>query len=192
MTTARCAHTATLLSSGNVLIAGGYGSDPGGYDTLDTAELYDPASGTFGAIGSMTMARGQHTATLLSSGKVLIAGGIDFSTSNWWVSGAELYDPATGTFSATGSMTVPRGGHTATLLSGGKVLIAGGIDADTLTSTHASAELYDPATGTFSATGSMATARVGHIATLLSSGKVLIAGGRNADTSALTSAELYQ
>ena len=105
------------------------------------------------------------------------------------LTGAELYDPATQTFSPTGDMTVDRALHTATLLGNGKVLIAGGQESESTTPTYvflASAELYDPVTGTFTVTDSMATPRVGHTATLLGSGKVLMIGGR------LTSAELYQ
>lgn len=176
MTTSRSNHTATLLSNGKVLIASG-----------TTAELYDPTTGTFSATGSMTTSRKNFTATLLSNGKVLIVGGLgtsfplDLATS-------ELYDPATGTFSASGSMGVGRDGHKATLLSDGRVLITGGWtgNGDTIV---ASAELYDPNTGTFSPTGSMSTARVDHTSTLLSTGKVLVAGGHNDEN--LASAELY-
>src|SRR6202008_2291654 len=100
---------------------------------------------------------------------VLIAGGTD------WVgvlASAELYNPATGTFTATGSMTTGRSSPTATLLNNGLVLIAGGSPGGT------SAELYDPATETFTATGSLNTARFSYTATLLSNGMVLIAGGQ--------------
>src|SRR5262245_3000427 len=76
---------------------------------------------------------------------------------------------STGTFTATGGMSIPRAGHTATLLNSGKVLIAGGGSK--------SAELYDPATGTFTPTGDMTWLQSGHTATLLPDGKVLIVGG---------------
>ena len=139
--------------------------------------LARPAA-SFTPTGSMTIARRGHTATLLESGKVLVAGGSNAS--------AELYDPASGTFTATGSMTVARAGHTATLLSNaaspnhGKVLIVGG-DA-----TGTSAELYDPASGTFTATGSATGVLTGHTATLLNNGRVLIVAGQST-----TAAELY-
>jgi hypothetical protein len=135
--------------------------------------------------GSMAAARELNPATLLSTGKVLVVGGL--STSGILAS-AELYDPAAGTFSATGSMTTPRLAHTATLLASGKVLVAGGASGGAI----ASAEIYDPAAGTFSMTGSMATARESHTATLLVSGKVLVAGGVDPtmDTS-LAGAELF-
>src|SRR5207245_1853106 len=124
------------------------------------------------------------SATLLPTGKVLIAGGTLGASGGFaTLSEAELYDPTTGTFTVTGPMTIPRNGHTATLLPTGNVLIAGG---DNL----ASAELYDPATGTFTATGPMATVRSGHSAILLPTGKVLIAGGASGGTT-FTSAELY-
>jgi Galactose oxidase, central domain/Kelch motif len=181
MNTARASHTATLLSNGKVLIAGG------GYaGCLASAELYDPAAGTFTATGSMTTARASHTATLLPSGKVLIAGGDDCSGPS--LASAELYDPATGTFVPTGSMTTAREKHTATLLGNGKVVIAGGLDRVV---SFASAELYDPVAGTFTTTGNMTAGRYDHTATLLPSGAVLIAGGFLFELGPPVRAELY-
>jgi hypothetical protein len=183
MITARAQHAATLLPNGNVLIAGGAG--PTGL-ALQSAELYDSSTGTFISAGSMTATRGLHTATLLQNGKVLIAGGGGNVPEQ---SSAELYDPVAGTFTVTGSMTAARSAHTATILPNGKVLIAGGFGASPGPGYLSSAELYDPATGTFTATSSMTTARVYHTATLLADGDVLIAGGING--SDLSSAELY-
>src|SRR3972149_65766 len=114
MSVARSGHTATLLLNGKVLITGGRSAGSG---SLASAELYDPATRTFAAIGSMSRERYSHTATLLSNGKVLITGGIT----------ADLYDPSTGTFANPGLMSATRGlYHTATLLFDGKVLITGG------------------------------------------------------------------
>ena len=149
LNTARYGHTATLLPNGKMLVAGGGGSS--GF--LSSAELYDPASGTWTATGSLNSARYLHTATLLPNGKVLVAGGYYGVAST----GAELYDPASGTWTATGSLNAARADHTATLLPNGKVLVAGGfgITSGVLTSV----ELYDPASGTWSATGNLNTAR---------------------------------
>ncbi|HJU10495.1 MAG TPA: kelch repeat-containing protein, partial [Candidatus Binataceae bacterium] len=97
---------------------------------------------------------------------------------------AELYDPVSATWMATGSLGHRRSEHTATLLPNGKVLVAGGFDSGFPTM---SAELYDPATGTWTATGSLTAARADHTATLLPNGKVLVAGGYGL----LSSAELY-
>jgi hypothetical protein len=141
----------------------------------------------------MVEARWGATATLLPNGQVLIAGGCrsDCGTDNALAS-AELYDPATGKFTATGSMTTVRAGETATLLPNGLVLIAGGgFSVDAL----ASVELYDPATGKFMATGSMTTARHYDTATLLTNGLVLIAGGTDGVSGGgkvIDFAELYQ
>lgn len=163
MTTPRSWHTATLLTSGKVLITGGNGGLGTG---LGSAQLYDPSTGTFtAATGNMTTPRIYHTAALLPDGKVLIAGGSTCNSSDrCLLASAEPYDPSTGVFTATGNMTVARWGYTATLLNNGKVLIAGGYDArpgnrDPFTQA-ASAELYDPATGNFNATGRMTTFRV--------------------------------
>ena len=169
----RVANTWTQLSDGRLLAVGGMGAE----GTLDaTAEVYDPATGAFAATGSLTEARSMHTATVLADGRVLVTGGGAISTTGEEkppLSSAELWDPSTGTFTATGSMTAPRALHTATLLQDGTVLLAGGGEQGALDS----AELFDPATGTFTATGSLTTGRGVHTATLLADGRVLIVGG---------------
>ncbi|HTY88171.1 MAG TPA: kelch repeat-containing protein, partial [Candidatus Acidoferrum sp.] len=172
--TARYGHTATLLPNGKVLIAGGYtGNGTSGY--LSSAELYDPVTGTWMATGSLNTARISPTATLLSNGKALLAGGNNSTSGN--LSSAELYDPATGTWAATGPLTTARYGHTATLLPNGKVLVAGGYTGNGTNGFLSGAELYDPVTGMWMATNPLITARYGHTATLLPNGKVLVVGG---------------
>jgi hypothetical protein len=171
MTTARAYHTATLLNDGTVLVTGGV---DGSGTFLSSAELFDPTSGAFAAAkGSMETPRAYHTATLLKDGTVLIAGGLDGTTR---LVTAEVYNPADGTFTLTkGSMQFQRFSHTATLLdfgpplTNGKVLVAGGESA--------TAELFDPGSGTFSPTGDEEFARIHHTATLLNDGTVLITGG---------------
>jgi hypothetical protein len=146
--------------------------------------------GTLTATGSLSTPRNYHTATLLTNGKVLIAGGYSYPPPFPVWASAELYDPSTRSFTATGGMTTPRYSHTATLLSNGKVLIAGGSSTVNGPGSLAGAELYDPGTGSFTATGGMTTSRTGHTATLLNNGKILIAGG-NGQMGLLASAELY-
>jgi hypothetical protein len=189
MTAPRDLHTATLLSGGKVLVAGGL-QGSGGIPIL-AADLYNPANGTFAPTGNMQLPRGAHTATLLpGSGKVLVAGGVTDSSGTATATG-ELYDPTAGTFSSTGSLQTARSGHTATLLNTGMVLIVGGKGSAGNPFALASAELYDPGTGVFTATGSMATGRTAHTATLLPNGKVLVAGGTDATAKNLASAETY-
>ena len=136
------------------------------------------------------MLRSQHTATLLQNGQVLIR--------RWnHVVGhghqPPLYDPASNTFSATGSMANARYSHTSTLLPDGTVLIAGGTNNPSTSGLGqiASAELFDPSSGTFSSVGNMTTPRAFHGAVLLPSGLVLVAGGTAPPTNAITAAELY-
>ncbi|MGB9465512.1 MAG: kelch repeat-containing protein [Candidatus Acidiferrum sp.] len=170
---ARASHTSTLLPNGKVLIAGGFAGSGGEYDPYRTAELYDPRSGTFESVASMTIGRSGHTATLLKNGKVLMVGGW---TGRYDLRGsAEIYDPETNTFTPTGNLVIERAGNTATLLADGRVLIAGGVDRQE--NALATAELYDPSTGKFTQTGSMADPRGAHTATALKDGRVLIVGG---------------
>ena len=178
---ARSYHTATLLTSGKVLITGGF--DATGASTA-TAEIYEPATGITRSVGNLPSKSAGHTATLLLNGKVLLAGGGNSSS--------ELFDPVTETHTGTGGMSSTRSYHIAVLLGNGKVLIAGGSDnaGKVLNSTI----LYTPATGSFSAGPNLATAREFHTATMLPNGKVLLTGGRNKVSGKfvyLSSTEIY-
>jgi hypothetical protein len=217
--TARGGHTAVLLGTGEVLVIGGYGTRA--YPNLAPAEIYDPATGVFRAAGAYVGRGGcdfcapavlLHDGTVLfagqtpaqvydrardafspsgvmtfepsgaaalTNGQVLFAGGEVLGR----LADAELYNPATGTFSRTADMLARRVWHTLTALPNGTVLVTGGetdscsgrscVFAGSLSST----ELYDPAAGVFSSTGNMTAARETHTATLLVDGRVLLAGG---------------
>ncbi len=184
LNTARYLHTATLLPNGKVLVAGGFGL--GG--NLTSAELYDPASGTWTATGSLATRHGMLTRrrcclmARCSSQAVTTAPSALSRAQNSTIRRA-------GRWTATGSLDTARYCHTATLLRNGKVLVAGGFGLDSVSLT--SAELYDPASGTWTATGSLNTARFLHTATLLPNGKVLVTGGYNSTIGYLASAELY-
>lgn len=177
LTTPRMDHVAVLLDNGKVLLVGGVGT---GWTFLSSAELYDPETGTFTSTGDMTVARESHTLTKLQDGRVLITGGHRGRHSDIIIyDSAEIYDPMTGFFSETRQMTLPRHKHDAVLLSDGSVLITGGSDERDDQNAYTSAEIYNPATGTFTKTGDMPTVRYKHIGTslLLANGNVLIAGG---------------
>ena len=237
MGTTRARHSVTLLASGKVLVAGGDRSASGGASCFDaTALIYDPATTLWTATGGLAEARSFHSAVLLASGQVLAVGGANESrlltsaetydpTAGTWsqptglgtprlnttivrlstekvlaiggrpiignpaypVATTELCNPATGLWTATGSLNTARELSTATLLNNSKVLVAGGSAQSGYPTTT---ELYDFASGTWSLTGSLGTGRFAHTATLLSSGKVLVAGGTG-QASYLASAELY-
>jgi hypothetical protein len=187
---ARTGHTATPLANGKVLIAGGGDINPAYHIPVATAtaELYDPATDSFApTVGPMHVARYHHAATLLSGGtKVLLTGGshasgvaghIEVQTT----ATAEIFDSATEDFAVTGSMTIARRDHTATLTNSGDVLVAGGFDP-----TNPTLELFDPVSETFTPSGTMHSARAAHTATLLKNGEILLAGGEGDAT-----AELY-
>ena len=189
MESRRRAHRAVRLASGKVLVAGG--------DFLSSAELYDPGLNTWSAAGTMSATRREFTLTVLASGKVLAAGAM--ADSGFSVSSADLYDPASNTWSAAAPMTSARQYHQATLLSTGKVLVTGGNapgGVSTPSITVQTAELYDSVTNTWSPAGFMSVGRTRHTATLLASGKVLLAGGETGASGSspptyLSTAELY-
>lgn len=187
MTVARFSHTATLLPNGKVLIAGGMARNG---VVEGTAELYDPAAGRFTSLGKLQSPRGWgSTATLLPNGKVLIAGGASGSwcSMSCYLASAELYDPATNTFTSTGNMTRPRASAFAVLLRNGDVLIAGG-EGDVGNNSLAGAELYHASQGVFTATGGMSKSNEVRAAVLLKSGKVLVVGGVNGGEEATAAA----
>ena len=205
MIAARSFHTATLLASGEVLLAGG--TDNTGANAL--GDLFNPTTGAFTATATGGTTALHLAASLLRDGRVLLTGGDDSGGPFCTITGptltslanAILFDNTGATFSETGDMTASRESHTATTLSGGEVLIAGGalifsecrggMGHSTFTS-QASAEPFDPTSGTFAATASMTAARSGHTATLLVSGKVLVVGGVDENGNVLASAELFQ
>jgi hypothetical protein len=188
----RSGHTATVLASGKVLFVGG--QDNSG--ALATAEIYDPSTNSFKAVGGMAEQRVHHTATLLPNGKVLVAGGGSglnpgFGTSLGiapqqtvykTLSTAELFDPQTETFTPAGTMNTVRSGHTATLLPDGTVLLCGGSYPYSNEYTgNNTAEIYNPAAGSFNNAGTMNTGKFWHTATLLPNGTVVLLGGINDD-----------
>src|SRR5215472_2346198 len=174
MTIARSWHTATLLNNGQVLIAGGVTNLS--FSTTASAELYDPTRGTFSPTGNMTAPRAFHAAILLPDGRVLIAGGSSSGSVGENLATAEIYDPSTGTFTATSDMIHGHGCAQAHVLNNGKVLLSGGWDSDRVPD----AELYDPTTGFFAGAGTYATVPpnfsscAGRASTLLADGRVLI------------------
>jgi hypothetical protein len=180
MVTPRSGHVATLLNNGKVLLAGGVGT---GWTFLADAELFDPNTNIFTATGGMTTARESHTATLLKDGKVLITGGHKGRRSAITIyTSTEIYNPASGTFKASSNLTVKRHKHDATLLTDGRVLIIGGSDERDGDGAYRNAEVFNPASGTFTAVkNNMNAARykLQGTAILLKNGKVLIAGGAN-------------
>lgn len=166
----RIGHTATLLATGQVLVAGG--EDAQG-NHIAAAELYNPTAGTWTVTGSLATPRIDHTATLLVNGEVLVAGGVGST----YTATAELYSPSTGKWTATGSMTVPRAFGGAALLTNGQVLMAGGSNLEG--TSNSTAELYNPASRKWTATTDMPSGHNGPAA-LLPSGKVLVIGGGGA------------
>jgi N-acetylneuraminic acid mutarotase len=174
MSVARYVPCVALLDNGKVLVAAGFNRDDG---PLSSAELYDPQTGQFTSTGSLSVVRTEPKgAARLADGRVLIAGG---SNEDGPIASAEIYDPVSGTFSMTGSLLQPLEGHSLASLDDGKVLVVGGSDGGGtgFPVYYAQAELFDPATGVFTATGSLASPREFTTASRLPDGRILIAGG---------------
>ena len=169
LSTGRWGHTATLLEDGRVLVVGGQESPSG---KLATAEIYDPAADSWSSAGNMSVERGQGlSATRLSDGRVLVTGDSDESI-------AEIYDPSNGQWSQAGIMTEPRNAATSTLMGDGRVLVTGGGDATKAgQDPFDSAEIFDPATGEWTAVESMQNENYAHGAVLLQDGRIMVAGG---------------
>jgi hypothetical protein len=178
MNVPRYNHKTILLPDGQVLAVTGDRTPYG-----NSAELYNPATGSWTLTGSPAQFHEFGSVTLLANGQVLLAGGSSNSIFNGTpipIAPAELYDPKTGEWSTTGSLVTPRQDHAAVLLTNGQVLVAGGRDWNSsLFGLYSigSAELYNPATGTWQATGSMHESRDHFAAELLGDGTVLVAGG---------------
>jgi WD40 repeat protein len=190
MNTSHGEHAAALLPDGQVLVLGGWGGVNNHSDRLSGAEIYNPATETWTATNSMAAARVAFTATLLPNGNILVAGG----GSSGHLTSAELFDPVSGTWTNTGAMSSARAQHSAILLPNGKVLAVGGegpAGSFDYFNYPTNAQLYNPATGTWTNTGAPSVARVGHTATLLPNGKVLLVGGYDNTFHSYSSAELY-
>src|SRR6266568_487550 len=186
MTEARANATAALLKDGRVLIAGGDNSGA----PSNTIEIYDPSSGNFAFAGTLSFPRTQHAMAVLSDGGMLIVGGFDGTNA---LASSDIYDPSSGTISAGPSLTTARFAHSATTLLDGRVVVIGGAgQGSNGTVDLASAEIFDPSTGTFADAGAvLATARQGHQAYLLpKNNNVLIVGGTSGGT-AVAASELF-
>jgi hypothetical protein len=180
----RWRHEAALLPGGRVLIVGGWrpGSEPYDYDFIADVEVYDPATETFAVVAQLAHPRVAHRATALLDGRVLVTGG-EVEDGGYLTATTEIFDPATDTISAGPSMLLPRRDHTATLLADGRVLVTGGetlVDPDPYSEGVAVAEVFDPATGAFTAVGPMTSERHEHEAARLLDGRVLLTGGADA------------
>jgi N-acetylneuraminic acid mutarotase len=203
MSEPRAAQTATLLPSGNVLVAGGYNGfieNVGGHHTsLDVAELFDPTTGVWSVAAPMNVARSSQTATLLPNGQVLVIGGLEMpGCCTEGTRTAELYDPATNAWTVTPPPPELQEAATATLLQNGEVLVTGTFGPDDDDKAVAGAVLYDPSTNTWAAAAAPNTKRLSGTATLLPNGDVLALGGiqygenwASEYKDALSSSEIY-
>lgn len=194
MKSPRSNHTATVLTDGTVLVAGGVGGDGAASAAAETYDPQDATSNAFRLVSPMGTARAYHSATILTTGKVLLAGGV--GSDGLPVNSAELYDPLTRRFVSTGAMNTARWLHSATLLDDGTVAIIGGNASTELFRDSGQAietvEIYDPRTGKFSQLFSrMQVGRYDHTATKRKDGAILVAGG-SSNSAAHQTIELYK
>jgi len=187
MSTTRFGHTATLLADGRVLVAGGSA-------LVKTAEIYDPATGEWGATGPMEEQHTAGTATLLPDGRVLVLGVLSYGGIPYPPPGfldlpsTEIYSATTNTWEAGAPMSIPRWGHTATMLPDGKLIIIGGYSW--YGQALANVEIFDSASNRWYAARPLASPRANHTATLLADGTILVVGGDDTGGAANT-AERY-
>lgn len=198
---ARSLVSATVLADGRVLVVGGEDTARG---MLATVEIYDPETDTFTVAAPLPAARAHHTATLLENGQVLVTGGgkgseISLPDGNATIDSSLLYDPETDAWTETGAMHSKRAGHKAVRLADGRVLVAGGgaevgypctAKPCTVAASLATAEIYDPTSRAWTATGSLTEARIAHSLDRLPSGKVVAVGGA-AENHGLASMEIF-
>ena len=195
----RLAHSATLMADGRVLVVGGSTNLGATGGTLNKAEIYDPATNSWSETGDLSLARSNHTATVLPDGRVVILGGRVPSGNGqgWQVSAdAEAFNSLTGSWQSLAAAPTARSQHTAVLLPNGTILVVGGFTGDQGSGQSiAATEVYDPTTDTWTTVGSLTKARHGHTATLLPDGRVLVTGGEsrgaNGATELTSSAEIY-
>jgi len=183
MTVSRAAHQATLLRSGRVLITGGCAGQ-GCERVLASTEVFDPTTRSFRLVAPMGTPRASHAAVALPDGRVLVSGGW---TGQRATTGAEVYDPDSDRWTAVGDMTEPRASLIATPLHDGRVLVIGGGEGGL--GNLATAEVFDPATSTFSPVGSMRSNH--YLATALADGRVLVTGGLDVEGKIVGSAEIF-
>ena len=180
---ARDYHTATKLSSGKVIVTGGYTAQ----GTSNNVEMYDPATGTWSTLAPMIYGRAFHSATVLPDDRVVVAG-----TSNQPSVVTEVYDPAANRWSASGNLNVARSAPIAALLPTGQAMIVGGYTYNRpFYLDLASCELFDSTTNTWAFTGDMTDARYQQAMVVLANGQVLAAGGLSASSTILSSADIY-
>jgi hypothetical protein len=198
MTVPRRNHVSTLLKDGRVLVTGGIQLRGTGNSATPNTELYDPAANQFVAGDRMNSPRWLHTATLLVDGRVLLVGGRDNNCTGggcpvYSLNTAEIFDPATGKYTTTGSLNISRYAHSAALLDDGRVLILGGETTEDIGNTDqvTTAEVYNPATGTFAPFGNIIFGRGFHALAKLNSGKYLLAGGNNENGSPSPTTEIF-
>lgn len=184
MRLARGRHASTTLADGRVLVTGGETPQGSSSTLTTTTELYSPATGTFTDGPAMNVPRFNHSAVRLDDGRVLVVGGNGLRS-------AEVYSPTTSSFTRVGDMSVAHGlGHVAVKLPDGRVLVVGG-DATLNIQPTAVADLFDPATNTFTAVSPMSVPRMQHFAVLGPDGKVIVGGGRTTGGDPLATTEIY-
>lgn len=174
---ARAGQVAVRLNDGRVLITGGVGP---GWEFLSSAEIFDPQSNTFSPAGPMQTPRESHAALRLNDGRVFVVGGHQGRRENLRIhAGAEIFDPAKGSFSSAGRMNIPRHKHDAVLLADGRVLITGGADERDDRGVYSSTEFFDPSSNTFRGGPHLQLPRYKHQGSSIPipGGRIFIAGG---------------